>query len=167
MAYGGLSNILTSDKVLTEREAKLKDLQRTMMFLERDIRQMVARPRRSGYDQVSQALSYGLDSDGLLEFTRAGNSNPTGMARSSLQRVRYDLEEKKLTRKSWSLVDYIDAEPIEMELLENVELLELRLLDSQNQWQTNWNQEKTIPKAIEITLVHKDWGKIVRLIPVK
>ncbi len=167
MAYGGLSNILTSDKVLSEQEEKLKSLQRAMMFIERDFRQMVARPRRSGYDQFSSALSYGLDSDGLLEFTRAGNSNPSGLVRSSLQRVRYDLQDKNLTRMSWALVDHIDAEPINMLLLEDVELFELRLLDSKNEWQSNWSEEKVIPRAIELTLEHKYWGKIIRLIPVQ
>lgn len=167
MAYGGLANILTGNEVITEQEEKLKKLQRTMMFIERDIRQMVNRPRRSGYSDYSQALSYGLDSEGLFEFTRSGNSNPMALARSSLQRVRYDLDEKKLTRKTWSLVDHIDAEPISMLLLEGLDSLELRLLDSKNEWKTNWGELKVIPKAIELTFEHEYWGKIVRLIPVQ
>ena len=167
MAYGGLSNILTSDKVLEEKEKKLKTLERTMMFIELDFRQMVARPRRSGYDQFDKSLVYGFDSEGVVEFTRAGNSNPAGLVRSSLQRVRYNLQDKKLSRMSWSLVDHIDAEPINMSLLEDVELFELRLLDSKNEWQVNWAAEKEIPRAIEVTLEHKYWGKIIRLIPIK
>ena len=167
MAYGGLSNVITGNEVIAEQEKRLKELQRTMMFLERDMRQIVARPRNTGFDQAAKAFDYGLDSEGLVEFTRAGNPNPIGLARSSLQRVRYDLEEKVLIRKSWALVDHINLEPTSMKLLSEVESLELRLLDNKNEWQENWKEQKETPNAVEITINHKQWGKIKRLIPVK
>lgn len=167
MAYGGLFNVITGNEVIATQEKRLKELQRTMMFLERDIRQLVPRPRNNGSGNVlAKAFDYGLDSEGLLEFTRAGNPNPVAVARSSLQRVRYDIEEKVLIRKGWALVDYIDLEPTSMNLLNDVESLELRLLDSNNEWQDNWKQEKELPKAVEITIVHTHWGEIKRLIPV-
>lgn len=167
VAYAGLANVLISNEVITEQEKKLKALQRSMMFFERDIRQLVSRPSQTGYNQQSPAFSYGLDSEGLLEFTRAGNPNPAGLVRSSLQRVRYDLEDKKLTRMSWALVDHIDAEPINIPLMEGVESFELRLLDNKNEWQTNWSSNDVIPLAVELSLKHDYWGLIVRLIPVR
>ena len=167
MAYGGLFNVITGNEVIAEQEKNLKELQRTMMFLERDMRQLVARPRSTGFNQYAKAFEYGLDSDGLIEFSRAGNPNPIAAARSSLQRVRYDLEEKVLIRKSWALVDHIDLEPTSMKLIKDVESLELRLLDKNNEWQVNWSQLKEIPHAVEITIDHKKWGKIKRLIPVQ
>ena len=167
MAYGALSNILTSNAVIASQEKKLKKLQRAMMFIERDMRQIVPRPRRSSYDEQSKALASGLDDEGIIEFTRAGNSNPTDAVRSSLQRVRYDVEDKKLLRKSWNLVDHIDAEPVTMPLLDEVESFTLRFLDKNNAWKENWNEVKLIPKAIELTLEHKHWGKIIRLMPVQ
>lgn len=167
MAYGGLFNVLTGNEVITQQEKNLKELQRTMMFFERDIRQLVPRPRSSGFDQLAKSFEYGLDSDGLIEFTRSGNPNPVALARSSLQRVRYDLEEKTLIRKTWALVDYIDLEPNSMELLKDVESFELRLLDKNNEWQDNWKEEKDIPHAVEINFEHKQWGKVTRLIPIQ
>jgi len=167
MAFVGLNNALTSNEVITEKEQKLESLQRTMMFIDRDFRQMVLRPRTSGYEQKSQALSYGLDSEGFLEFTRAGNQNATGLARSNLQRVRYDFEGKTLTRNSWSIVDHLDAEPVKLELLDGIESLELRLLDQNNEWKTNWSKDDVLPKAIEITFEHRYWGKIMRLISIQ
>jgi type II secretion system protein J len=77
------------------------------------------------------------------------------------------LEEGKLTRLSWNLVDHLDAEPITMTLIEDVESFELRLLDPAKQWQKSWKSNKNIPLAVELNLEHKYWGKIVRLIPVK
>ncbi len=94
-------------------------------------------------------------------------SNPIAVARSSLQRVRYDLEEKVLSRKSWALVDHIDLEPTSMKLLKDVESIELRLLDKNREWQINWKEAKFIPLAVEITIDHTHWGKIKRLIPVQ
>lgn len=167
MAYGGLANVITGNEIIAEQEQRLKELQRTMMFLERDLRQIVPRPRSTGYNQFAKAFDYGLDSDGLLEFTRAGNPNPIAQARSSLQRVRYDLEDKVLIRKSWALVDHIDLEPTSMKLLKDVVSLELRLLDKNKEWQDNWKLPKEVPEAIEITIDHTHWGKIKRLIPVK
>lgn len=167
MAYGALANVFKSNEVITEQEVNLKKLQRSMMFIERDFRQMVMRQRRSGYDQSSPAVDAGLDSEGIIEFTRAGNSNPTGLVRSSLQRIRYDLQDKKLSRLSWNLVDHIDAEPITMLLLEGVESIAFKFLDDENNWQENWGSIAKSPRAVELTIKHKAWGKIVRLFPVQ
>ncbi len=163
MAYTTLANVFKSNEVITAQEEKLKKLQRSMMFIERDMRQLILRPRSSGYGKPSPALDSGLGSEGIIEFTRAGNSNPTDLVRSSLQRVRYDVQDKKLIRMSWNMVDHIDAKPIAMSLLEGIESLSFKFLNNKNSWKENWNSAKEIPKSVELTLEHKDWGKIVRL----
>ena len=164
MAYGALGNILTSNTVIMEQEKKLKQLQRFMMFVERDMRQIVSRPKSNGYNKPDPALISGLDNDGIIEFSRAGNPNPLGVIRSSLQRVQYDLQDGKLIRKSWNIVDHIDAEPIIMPLLDDVTDLSFRFLDNNNAWSDNWGKDiGAIPKAIEMTLEHKNWDKIIRL----
>ena len=167
MAYGALANIFTSNTVISQQEIKLKELKRAMMFIDRDMRQMVLRSRRSGYDQSIPALVSGEESDGLIEFTRAGNSNPTDTVRSSLQRVRYDLQEKKFIRMSWNLVDHIDADPVVMPLLNEVNSFELRFLNKKKTWDENWSSDKELPEAIELTLDHEKWGEIIRYIPIK
>ncbi len=168
MAYSALANVLKSNEVITEQETKLKRLQRSMMFIERDLRQLVLRSRSSGYGQPpSPALDSGLDSEGVIEFTRAGNSNPMGLLRSSLQRVRYTVEDQNLNRLSWKFVDHLDAEPIKMLLLKNVESLSFKFLDNKNNWQENWASLTENPQAIELTLEHKNWGKIVRLFSIR
>lgn len=167
MAYGALNNILTSNEVITKQEQRLKEIQRAMMIIDRDLHQIVSRPRQSGYNQPTQAFIAGPDNDGLLEFTRAGNPNPMGLVRSSLQRVQYDVQDKNLIRKSWSLVDHIEAEPVVMPLLKDVESLKFRFLDKENNWKNSWEEKVLVPRAIEMTLEHKHWGKIVRLISIQ
>ncbi|HIO97182.1 MAG TPA: type II secretion system protein GspJ [Leucothrix sp.] len=167
MAYSGLINIFKSNEVITAQEVKLKTLKRSVMFFERDMRQLVLRRRSAGFGQSQGAFLYGLDSEGLLEFTRAGNSNPMDLTRSTLQRVRYELDDKKLIRLSWNLVDHLDAEPVKMTLLEDVDSFTLRMLSIDGAWKDNWGAKaKNLPKAVELMLEHKYWGKIKRIIPV-
>ena len=168
MAYSALATVFKSNEVITEQETRLKKLQRSMMFIERDLRQLVLRPKSSGYGRsLLPALDSGLDSEGVIEFTRAGNSNPTELLRSSLQRIRYTMEDGKLNRLSWNFVDYIDAEPVKMLLIDNIESLSFRFLDDKNNWQENWASLTKNPIAVELTLEHKNWGKIVRLFSVQ
>lgn len=171
MAYSGLANMLNSNEANKAYDQDLTALQRTMMFVERDFRQLAPRPRTEDYDQKSPALTSGLDAEGLVEFTRAGNPNPVNQLRSSLQRVRYILEDNKLSRLSWNLVDHvIGEEPVTMPLLDKVDSVSLRFLDDRNQWQENWGagpQLALLPEAIEITIKHQKWGKIIRVVPFK
>lgn len=165
MAYGGLVKVFKSDEVISSLEIKLKTLKRTMMFFERDMRQLVPRLRRSGYGRAEfePALEAGLNLDGVVNFTTAGVSNPLDLNRSSLQRVRYVLEDNKLSRLSWKLVDHMDAEPVKMQLLDNVEDFKLRFLAKNGAWKENWGSNNR-PQAVELTLEHKHWGKIKRII---
>ncbi len=171
MAYEGLANMLRSNEAVESYETDLKKLQRSMMFIERDFRQLVARPRRHGFekDALFPALTSGLDGDGLVEFTRSGNPNPANQPRSSLQRVQYEFKDHQLFRKSWNLVDHLDdEEPLVMPLLSGLESVSFRFMDGSNQWQENWGsggQLFELPKAVELTLEHKRWGKIIRVIP--
>jgi len=168
MAYSGLINIFKSNEVITSLENDLKTLKRTMMFFDRDMRQLTLRPRRFGYDKAdtSPPLTSNLDSEGLIEFTSAGVSNPLGLVRSSLQRVRYTLTDKTLKRLSWKIVDHLDAEPSSMTLLDHVESFSLRFLGKNGTWKENWGSKTQLPKAVELTLVHEKWGEIKRLIPI-
>jgi general secretion pathway protein J len=170
MAYEGLANMLRSNEAVEAYEDDLKSLQRAMMFIDRDFRQLVARPRRTGFEKnaLSAAMTSGLDGEGLVEFTRSGNPNPANQPRSSLQRVQYEFKDNQLLRKSWNLVDHLEEEPLVMPLLSDVESVSLRFMDKNNQWQENWGsggQLYVLPKAIELKLEHKRWGEITRVIP--
>lgn len=169
MAYGGLHSVLNSNASTQAYEKDLKGLQRSMMFIEKDLRQLTARPRHSGYNETQGAIvSEDLDIGALLEFTRSGNPNPANKLRSSLQRVRYVLEQEELQRWSWSLVDHLDAEPVIMPLVTSIETVSLRFMNAKKEWLESWASEdkSELPKAIEINITHKRWGKIRRLISI-
>jgi len=169
MAYGGLRSVLTSNSVTQQHEETLKELQRTMMFLEKDLRQLVARPRHGNYGESFAAVqTANLTLTAVLEVTRHGNPNPAEKMRSALQRVRYSLDKGELKRSSWALVDHLDGKPIVMPLMKNLEKISFRFLSANKQWQTDWivKNKATLPVAVEINLTHRHWGSIKRLISV-
>jgi general secretion pathway protein J len=166
VAYAGLASIMTNDKASLEHENSLKKLQRSLVFIEKDLRQLTPRPRNTGYSELLAALkSDGSSDTGLLEFTRAGNSNPTDLSRSSLQRVRYVFEDNKLQRMSWNLVDHSDAEPLTMTLLNDVEEVKFAFFSSKGENESDWTKDE-LPIGIEVTLTHERWGEIRRVFPI-
>lgn len=86
--------VLASAALVSEREQErtenMHELDRALRIIERDLRQVVNRPVRDEFGQ-KHALSGSVE--GELEFTRGGNDNPLGLARSDLLRVSYSLRE--------------------------------------------------------------------------
>jgi general secretion pathway protein J len=121
---------------------------------------------------------------GLVQFTRAGWSNPAAISRSTLQRVAYRVESGKLYRDHWAVLDRtLASEPVANELLEQVRSLSFRFLDRNRVWSEQWPAPNSQgapsmpgtaqgangsdrPIAVEVTLELEDWGKLVRLIEV-
>lgn len=165
IAYAGLASIMNNDQASLEHETALKKLQRSLVFIEKDLRQMTLRPRNTGYsEQISALKSDGSSETGLLEFTRAGNSNPTDLSRSSLQRVRYVLDDVTLQRMSWNMVDHNDAEPLTMNLLSDVSEVSFSFLSDDGESATEWSKNE-LPIGIELKLTHERWGQIRRVLP--
>jgi general secretion pathway protein J len=111
----------------------------------------------------------------LVELSRAGWSNGAGLPRGTGQRVVYRLEEGKLVREHWNVMDPALATPlVRRELLDGVERVEFRYLTGGREWVTEWpgfgNTQgldfTARPLAVEITLELEDYGEIRRLVEV-
>ncbi|CAA6808087.1 MAG: Type II secretion system protein GspJ [uncultured Thiotrichaceae bacterium] len=172
MAYSGLRTIIATSAGVEKQIVQLEELQRAMTMIEADLRQIVPRAVNTDLGQRKQAFEVGQDTSVLIEFTRGGYPNPAGVLRSSLQRIRYSLDDEgSLLRSSWQHVDYTTSvEPQSLVLLTGVESVEWRFLGNNSRWGTSWKTEESrnseIPKAIEITLKHARFSEIRRLIPV-
>jgi general secretion pathway protein J len=177
MAYGGLNSALNTRDHADAQAERLAQLQKTMMIMERDIEQAIDRPVRNNYGDTQPALSGSGYGSSLLEFSRSGRPNPMQLQRSNLERVGYLLQEDKLLRQLWPVLDRsLDSEPYEALLLDKVKGIDLRFLDENKQWQTQWpsatppdpNQPPppAMPRAVEITLDLEDWGRIRRVFEV-
>ena len=174
LSYTGLQSVITSKTGTEAQLERLQQLQITMLNISSDLQQL---SNRDGHDSL-RGLLHRLstqNSDYLLEFTRSGWRNPANQPRSTLQRVAYQLDEDRLVRIYWRYVDRADEEDrVDRVLMDNVQSLQLRFLDDENQWQDNWPSAMALttgdpvglPKAVEVELEMADWGKITRLIEV-
>lgn len=171
MSFSGLNHVLFNKEIVDKELQRLSDIQRSMLNLARDIEQTALRPVRDELGGKKAALTGGQNIDStILELTRNGWRNPALQKRSQLQRVAYSFEDNQLIRLYWYHLDHLQTdEPVQRVLLTDVENIQIRYLDKD--WNDTWpkldvNQNSattTLPRAIEITLELKDWGKITRL----
>ncbi len=180
MVYGGQVAVLKA-KEGTDRQALfLKQLQGAVMMMERDIGQSALRPVRDEFGSSEAAMQSEDYGDYRLRFTRLGWQNPLGQARSTLQRVAYGLEDEKLVRYSWAMLDRAQgSEPYKVVLLEQVQALSFRFLDQQREWHEAWppqggalpSPETTsgapaavVPLAVEVVVELAQRGEFRRVI---
>jgi general secretion pathway protein J len=111
----------------------------------------------------------------IVDLTRAGWSNTAGQQRSTLQRVSYALVDDVLKRSYQINLDTVQGnQPVVQDLFTGVKAIQLRYLDANQAWQSQWPPPTlpqpdslwTRPVAVELIIEFKDWGRIRRLIEV-
>ena len=178
MAYGGLNNVLIT-KTRTEQQAnRLVELQRAFTFLGRDIQQSIDRSIRDEYGTQIPSMRGNSIGDYIIELSRTGWRNPGGFPRSSVQRVVWSLKDETLIRGYWTALDRAQDTPLlQQKMLSEVEEVELRFLDNNDEWRTTWPATTStisslgtasaapsaLPKAVEVTLTHKYFGEVQRI----
>lgn len=174
MAYSGLRSVLYSKQITEQRAARMQHLQSAVLMLERDLGQIaLLRGIRDEYGDAQPPLRTADFGAITLEFTRAGWPNPTGMARSTLQRVAYGIKEDALWRYAWRVLDRAQqSTPDGIALLEGVREMRLRYRDDAGEWHEHWPpvglaQAAPVPSptALEVSLELEDLGVIRRLFP--
>jgi len=134
-----LSRTINAQDDLADRGQRLGDIHRAMQVIQRDVMQLVDRPIRDTYGDPLQALIIGTD--GAIEFTRGGWRNPLKLPRAEVQRVGYLLQDNKLLRGYWPVLDRAqDTEPAYQTLLTDVEQVEFYALDGSGNEHTFWPQ---------------------------
>ena len=165
VAYAGIAAVMQNDQSALAHETDLKKIQRTMVFIEKDLRQLITRTRNDGYSDLHPPLRADGGGSVLIDFSKAGNSNPTDLTRSSLQRIQYTLDEEKLQRSSWNLIDHSDAEPIKMTLMEGVLEAKVSFYSLEGETLEAWSKPE-LPVGVEVTLTTERWGTIRRVLPI-
>jgi general secretion pathway protein J len=168
MAYGGLDLVLKArDRAEVEAE-RIADLQMALTLMERDIEQAINRPVRDDFGDPETAMR---GTSSAIMFTRAGWRNPAGLPRSEMQRVGYALDGHDLRRVSYGTLDRAQGtDPHDTTVLGEVEEFDVRYMAQTGEWVPYWPLAATsgqtavaLPRAVEITLDTKQWGKITRL----
>jgi general secretion pathway protein J len=111
----------------------------------------------------------------IVDLTRGGWSNTAGQQRSTLQRVSYTMVDDVLKRSYLVNLDTVQGnKPVVQDLFTKVKAVQLRYLDGNQTWQSQWPPPNlgqpdnlwTRPVAVELIIEFKDWGQIRRLIEV-
>ncbi|WDG13605.1 type II secretion system minor pseudopilin GspJ [Vibrio alginolyticus] len=167
-AYQVVSQVQRSNALSQERTQRLNEIQRAMVMMDNDFRQMAMRQTRTNGEEPSSRLifwsDYLLDSDtkGLM-FARLGWHNPQQQfPRGEVTKVGYRLKEETLQRVWWRYPDTpVGQQGTVTPLLTQVESFDMRFYDGK-QWKKEWAEEKALPKAVSVVLTLKDYGEIVR-----
>jgi general secretion pathway protein J len=179
MAFSAMTQAVQNRDRVRAAQARLIAVQFTVRTLVQDFSQLAPRPIRvpvgEGYDAALTAQAGAANG---VVLTRSGWSNPAGVQRSNLQRVRYQLREGVLYRDFWTVLDaQPDPLPVPRPLLEGVTAFSLRFMTDGRQWRDDWpppqpNAAAQLrflrwrPIAVEVTLTLQDWGTIRRVIEV-
>lgn len=179
LGYGAINQALANRDSLERNQDRLLAVQSAVRTLVTDFTQLAPRPVRQtlGEGHLPALVADGR-LPGLATLTRSGWANPAVGQRSSLQRVRYVLDGQVLRREYWLVLDATESpRPRSRVLLQDVRAVQLRFMDANRQWLTQWPPPAVSaeggrrslysrPLAVEVTLELGDWGRIVRVIEV-
>lgn len=168
MAYGGLDSVLMTKRSVGVAQERMTQWQKGVFRLRTDLESAVNRPIRDEFGDLQPALY--LNQRGALEFTHSGRRNPLQLPRPALERVEYLLQDGSLVRRSWDQVDRVQGdEGVSYPMLEGVEELNWRYLDSNGEWGEAWpplNFDGPIPaaaglpQAVELIMITKTYGEL-------
>ena len=184
IAYNGLSVALSGAESLREAGSRAQGINQTWTLLARDLRQVANRPVVDEFGQNAPALTGGQLARDPLTLTRAGWHNSTSAPRSTLQRVRWWLEDGDLWRSYFTVLDRTaGSEPIETLVLTEVDRFDLRFLASVSElesdrndvidrrnWRDSWiadlsqpGQIPAPPVAVEVSIELSGVGEMKRI----
>jgi general secretion pathway protein J len=107
LTMGGLSNILDTQAHTEKSMQRLIRMQMVFTIMSRELQQLAKRPIRDEYgadmDAITSEISGGFSG---IEFTHQGRFSLGDTV--SLQRVAYYLEDKKLIKKIWRVLDRVE-----------------------------------------------------------
>jgi general secretion pathway protein J len=183
LAFTGYNELSRQSDRLGQSMARVRAVQTTMQRMAQDFMTLEPRPVREPLgDGMEPALRADARTEQLAEFTHSGWSNPAGIPRPTLQRVAYRVQNNKLRRDYWVMLDRtLTSQPVSTVMIDRVRSVKLRFMDSNRNWQEQWpplgstaavvssspaDALSTRPIAVEITLDLEDWGRLVRLVEV-
>jgi len=176
LALSGYTELQRQSEYAEVRLARTREVQRAVQAIVQDLGQIEPRPIREPLgDTRLPAVLAGESAEYGLQFTRAGWSNTAGLARPTLQRVGYRVDQDGLWRDYWPVLDRtLAVEPVRRKLLGDVRAVRFRFMNSSRDWVETWpvnpgatgQDERARPAAVEVIIELEDWGEIRRLVEV-
>lgn len=175
LAYMTLGQTLNNSQMLNERMDRLQSIQRTMNYLSSELLQAAPRSIRADLGESEPALRSSFAADFSLQLTHGGWPNSAGVPRSTQQRTAYRIEDEELIRYHWNVLDRtVNNIPVATVLLDEIESLTFRFLQSDGEWSDQWppvnvqaaSNSTSLPRAVEITLTLPGEGELTRMVEV-
>ncbi len=168
-SYRALWGTLNAREALDRESEELAELQFAVALMEKDFRNIIARPVRDGFGDEQPALAGG---GGSLLLTRLGWANPSIEPRSGLQRVEYHWDSRELRRLGWPVLDRgPGTQAVSQVLLDSIDRVTFAFLDDRGDWQGEWppslareQEEKPWPRALRISIESGRLGVIERTV---
>ncbi len=174
LAYGGLMVVLNQRELGEVQARDWRDMQFAMQLISRDLQQLQPRPVRDEIgDRHDPPIVARPGASYAIELTRGGWTNPAAQPRATLQRVAYRIEDTELQRIYWPVLDRtLNTAPVVTVLLEDIDRVEIRLMDRQGVWHTQWPPPGlagesalfTLPRAVEFAIESPRFGRVWRLL---
>ena len=175
LAYMTLGQTLNNSQMLNERMDRLQSIQRTMNYWSSELLQAAPRSIRADLGESEPALRSSFAADFSLQLTHGGWPNSAGVPRSTQQRTAYRIEDDELIRYHWNVLDRtVNNIPVATVLLDEIESLTFRFLQSDGEWSDQWppvnvqaaSNSTSLPRAVEITLTLPGEGELTRMVEV-
>lgn len=141
IAYNALQAYTANQKLSFEHFEKISDLQKTGLFLKRDMNQLFKQNIRL---EDSKLSIESLQNDKILD-------------------IEYSIENDNLVRKE--VVNEFNISTLI--LLKNVMKFEFRLLNEKDKWLKKTDKKSGKIRALEVTFEHKYWGDIKQLVMIE
>ena len=175
-SYAILNQSIISSFILDEKNERLQNIQRSIKLIEQDFIQIAPRPIRSELGQgYNGAITTSPTSGFALELTRSGWGNPLGLSRSNLQRVAYQMENDKLIRIHWNVLDRTLGNQFQKDILiDEIESILFTFLNENGEWIQQWpplSDDKFLsmtkrPLGIAVIINFEQEGEIRRIFEV-
>jgi general secretion pathway protein J len=177
LALGGLNAVLTQQEIARRQLDRLHQVQRAVRIIANDFSQVHPRFVRDPLGDRELPVLAPCGVEALVCMSHDGWSNPFfQLPRGTLQRVQYRLEDRRLLREYWSVMDRtLINEPRSEVLLQDVDACEVRFVDptGNGEWLAQWPPVQQanaaaagLPAGVRITMTLADWGEIVRTVEV-
>ena len=170
LGYRALASVLDTRSALVAHNQKWRSVELFFARIGRDLNSVVARSVRNPANLAEAPLLANRDALGpngaQLAFTRSGWNNAVGSAADE-QRIGYRLRDKRIELLLWPVLDQGPrGEATAYTLLDSVESLQLRYLDSGGNWLDTWGtpNDSSLPKAVELTLKLASGEHLTRLL---
>ncbi len=169
MAYGGLERVIDARQKTDQQAKMLSDLQMTFSLMQKDFEQVVNRRTRDRLGSILPSFK-SIPGDKILLSLVANNrsSFQTNNHSSRLQKIEYLVEDNKLKRIKWDILDQAhDSEAKTTVLLEDVEAIDFSFY-SEGKMEKFWPLPSGVnlielPRAVDLEVSLKNGMQLQRL----